>query len=55
MDIEEKKPPRNIEVTADGLGVYGLGIVDYYFRSESGHMIVLQDQAHYFPGLLKGF
>ena len=55
VDIEEKKPPINIEVTANGLDVYGLGIVKYYFRSESGHIIVLQDQENYVPGLLKGF
>ena len=55
MDIEEKKSPINIEVIANGLHVYGLGIVEYYFRSESANMIVLQDQAHYVPGLLKGF
>ena len=55
VDIEEKKYPINIEVMANGLDVYELGIVEYYFRSESGHMIVLQDQEHYVPGLLKCF
>ena len=53
MDIEENMFPRNIKGIAKGLDISGFGIVEYFVRSESGRIIVLQDQAYYVPGLPK--
>ena len=53
MKLEEKTFPRNIKVIAKGLEISGFGIVEYSVRSESGHMIALQAQEYYVPGLPK--
>ena len=45
--------PGNLKGIEKCLEIYGLGIVKYSVRSESGRMIVLQDQAYYVPGLPK--
>ena len=45
--------PRNLKGTVKGLDISGYGIVEYSFRSESGRMIALGDQAYYVPGLSK--
>ena len=42
---------RKLKGIAKGLDIYGFDIFEYSVRSESGHMIVLQDQAYYVPGL----
>ena len=53
MKLEEKTFPRKLKGIAKGLDIYGFGIVEYYFRSESGRIIALQAQAYYVPGLPK--
>ena len=53
VKLEEKTFPGNIKDIAKGLDIYGFGIVGYSFRSESGRMIALGDQAYYVPGLSK--
>ena len=53
VKLEEKTFPRRLKGTAKGLEISGFGIVEYYVRSEIGHMIALQDQAYYVPGLPK--
>ena len=53
VKLEEKKPPRNIKGISKGLEISGFGIVEYSVRSESGHIISLQAQAYYVPGLPK--
>ena len=47
--LEEKTFPRNLKSIAKYLEIYGFGIVEYFVRSESGHMIALLDQAYYVP------
>ena len=44
-------PPRNLKDTAKGIDISRFEIIEYSVRSESGHMIALQDQAYYVPGL----
>ena len=53
MKLEDKTFSRNIKGIAKGLGMYGIGIVEYDVRSKSGRMIALQAQAYYIPGLPK--
>ena len=53
MKLEEKKSPRRLKGIAKGLEISGFGIVEYSYRSESGHMIALRAQAYYVPGLPK--
>ena len=53
VKLEEKTFPRNIRGISKGLEIPGLGIVEYYIRSESERMIELWDQAYYVPGLPK--
>ena len=50
---EEKIPPRNLEVIAKGLEIYGFGIFEYSVGSESECMIALRDKAYYVSGLPK--
>ena len=49
VELEENKPPRNIKSIAKGLDSYGFVIVEYSVRSDSRNMIVIRDQAYYFP------
>ena len=51
MNLEDNMFPRNIKMISKGLDISGLGVVDYYFRSESGIIIVLQYQSYYVTGL----
>ena len=53
MNLEEKTFPRNLKGIAKCLEISGFGIVEYFFRSKSGSMIALRDQAYYVPGLPK--
>ena len=53
VNLEEKIPPRKLKGIEKGLEISGFGIVEYYFRIESGLMIALRDQAYYVPGLPK--
>ena len=53
MNLEEKKLPRNIKGIVKGLEISGFGVVEYYVRSESGHMITIWDKAYYVNGLPK--
>ena len=53
MKLEEKTFTRNLKGIEKGLEISGFGIVKYYVRSESGHMIVLRAQAYLVPGLPK--
>ena len=46
MKLEDKTPPRRIKGIEKGLDISRFGIVEYYVRSERGHMIVLRDQAY---------
>ena len=55
LDLEEKMLLINIKGTSKGLEISGFGIFKYSVRSESVHMIVLQDQAYYVPMLPKDF
>ena len=53
VKFEERKSPRNLKGIAKVPEISGFGIVEYYVRSESGHMIALWYQAYYVPGLPK--
>ena len=53
VNLEDKTFPRNIKGIAKCIEIYGFGIVEYYFRNESGPMIALRAQAYYVPGLPK--
>ena len=53
MNIEVKSFPRKLRGIAKSLEIYGFGIVEYSFSSESGRMIALWDQASNVPGLSK--
>ena len=53
MNLEYKTFPRKLKGIAKGLDMSGFGIVEYSFRSESGCMIALRDQAYYVPRLPK--
>ena len=53
VKLEEKKFPIKLKGISKGLEISGFGIVEYSVRDESGRIIVLQDQAYYFPGLPK--
>ena len=55
MNIEEKTFPRKLKVIAKGLEISRFGIVEYYFKSESGRIIALRAQAYYVHGLPKYF
>ena len=41
VEFEKKMFPRKLKVISKGLEISGFGIVEYYVRSESGHMIAL--------------
>ena len=43
--------PINLKGIAKGLQISGFGIVKYSVGSESGHIIAIQDQSYYVPGL----
>ena len=53
VKLKEKKFPRKLKGIAKVIEIYGLGIVEYSVRSESGSMIALRAQAYYVPGLPK--
>ena len=45
VKLKDKMLPRNLKGIEKGLGISGIGIVEYYVRSEIGLMIVLWVQA----------
>ena len=53
VNLEEETFPINTKDIANRLDVYGFGIVEYSVRSESGHIILLRDQAYYVSRLPK--
>ena len=50
VKLEEKMFPINIKFISKVLEISRFGIVEYYIKSESGHMIELRDQEYYVPG-----
>ena len=53
MELEEKVLPIKLKRISKGLNIYGFGIVEYSFSSESGSKIDLRSQVYYVPGLPK--
>ena len=51
FNLEYKMFSRNIKGVAKVLEIYGSVIFDCSIRSEIGHVIALQDQSYYVPGL----
>ena len=45
VKLKEKILPRKFKGTAKVLEIYVFGVFEYSVRSESGHMIVIWDQA----------
>ena len=43
MYLEEKIYPGNLKRIAKGLGISGIGIVEYSVKSDSGHIIAFWD------------
>ena len=53
VNIKDNTFPRKLKGIAKGIEISVFGIVEYYFRSESGRMIALRYRAYDDPGLPK--